>query len=365
MPRLQLRRARRVVVKVGSSLLAPGGEPDRRYVGGLVRQVAEQVRSGRQMLLVTSGAISAGLKPLGLARRPSDLPLLQAAAAAGQGLLMHAYQVAFSRCGLVAAQVLLTRDGLEERQRYLNARNTLRAILDRRAVPVINENDTVSVDEIRFGDNDMLSALVASLAEADLLVLLTGVAGLTDGGRVVPYVRRITPEVESLVRADKSAEGTGGMGSKLEAARVGEASGFRTVVAPGREEAVLARVLDGREVGTLFDSLGERPAARKRWLAFGGRPVGRIVVDDGAARALVERHKSLLPIGVVAAEGEFAAGAFVSVVARAGREIARGISNYSAADARRIMGRRTRDLAGIVGPARFDEVIHRDNLTVL
>ena len=366
MPRSQIRRARRIVVKVGSSLLAPGGELDRRFIGALAKQIAVQVAGGRQVLLVTSGAISAGLRPLGLAERPNELPLLQAAAAAGQGLLMHAYQIAFSRCDLVAAQILITRDGLDQRERYLNVRNTIRALLERGAVPVINENDTVSVEEIRFGDNDLLSALVASLAEADLLILLTGVAGLLDGdGQVVRTVEAITPEIEALVRVNVSAEGLGGMGSKLSAARIGQKSAFHTVVAPGREPEVLTRVLDGEELGTFFQAGGGKLGARKRWLAFGHRPSGRIVIDDGAVRALVERHKSLLPIGVVAAEGGFLAGACVAVVTRRGREVARGISNYSAADVECIKGRRTDELAAIVGEVRFDEVVHRDNLTVL
>ncbi len=366
MPRSQIRRARRVVVKVGSSLLAPGGELDRKFIGSLARQVAAAVGAGREVLLVTSGAISAGLKPLGLAGRPAELPLLQAAAAAGQGLLMHAYQIAFSRCDLVAAQLLITRDGLDGRERYLNARNTIRALLERRAVPVINENDTVSVEEIRFGDNDLLSALVASLAEADLLVLLTGVAGLMDReGRVVRNVGEITPEIDALVRSDRSEEGSGGMGSKLAAARIGQKSAFHTVIVPGREPDAVSRVLDGEELGTFIKAGGEKLGARKRWLAFGQRPAGRIVVDDGAARALVERKKSLLAIGVAAVEGSFAAGESVSIVTKRGRELARGISNYSAADVGRIKGRRTDELAAVVGEVRFDEVVHRDNLTVL
>ena len=366
MPRKVLRQARRIVVKVGSNLLAPGGEMDRKFIGELARQAAALVRAGRQVMIVTSGAIAAGLKPLGLARRPPELPLLQAAAAAGQGLLMHAYQVAFGRQDLVAAQVLITRDGLEDRERYLNARNTLMALLERGAVPVINENDTVSVDEIRFGDNDRLSALVASLAGADLLVLLSGVPGLLDAaGAVVPRVGEVGAEVRALVRAEKSAEGSGGMDSKLEAARIGARAGFHTVVAGGREPEVLLLVADGQEVGTWFVGGAAREAARKQWLAFSQRAEGRLVIDDGAVRALVERKKSLLPSGVLAAEGNFGAGAGVAIVTRRGKEVARGISNYSSRDVERIKGRKTSELAAIVGEARFDEVVHRDNLTVL
>jgi len=365
-PRKVLRRARRVVVKIGSNLLAPGGELDRRFIGSLAKQTAELVRCGREVLLVSSGSIAAGLKPLGMKKRPGDLPLLQAAAATGQGMLMHAYQTAFGRQDMVAAQILITRDGLENRQRYLNARNTVLALLKKKAVPVINENDTVSVDEIRIGDNDTLSALVASFSGADLLVMLTDVPGLLDAdGTVVPHVEKIDGSVHSLVGSGKTAEGVGGMSTKLEAARIGRKSGFQTVVAPGREHHVLARVLDGEEIGTWFLAGEERPAARKQWLAFSQKSEGRIVVDDGAVRALVERHKSLLPSGIVRTEGRFRAGAGVTITTRRGREVARGVSNYSAADIERIKGRKTSELATIVGEARFDEVVHRDNLTVV
>jgi glutamate 5-kinase len=366
MTRREVARARRLVVKIGSSLLAPGGELNRRFIGDLARQTATLTRSGRQVLIVTSGAIAAGLRPLGLAGRPTELPLLQAAAAAGQGLLMHAYQVAFGRQGLVAAQVLVTRDGLEHRQRYLNARNTVLALLERGAVPVINENDTVSVDEIRFGDNDRLSALVASLAGADLLVLLSTVPGLQAAdGSVVERVGDIGTEADALVRSDRSAEGTGGMASKLEAARVGLRAGFHTVIAGGREENVLPRLLEGERLGTWFVGGAARAAARKQWLAFSQKSQGILVIDEGAVKALVERKKSLLPSGILRAEGSFSAGAGVTVVSRRGREVARGISNYSSRDIERIKGRQTSELAGLLGPVRFDEVVHRDNLTVL
>ncbi|MHC4914439.1 MAG: glutamate 5-kinase, partial [Planctomycetota bacterium] len=324
------------------------------------------VNTGREMLIVSSGAIAAGLKPLGLKRKPGDLPLLQAAAAAGQGLLMHAYQIAFGRQNLVAAQILITRDGLEHRQRYLNARNTALALLKRKAVPIINENDTVSVDEIRFGDNDQLSALVASFVGADLLIMLSDVPGLLDAdGRVVQRVEEIDAETRSLVRSDRTPEGVGGMISKLEAVEIGQKSGFHTVVAPGREPEVLHRVTDGEETGTWFVCGEERPAARKQWLAFSQKSEGRIVIDEGAVKALVERQKSLLPSGILRAEGNFRAGAGVSIVTRRGREVARGITNYSADDVQKIRGHKTSELGGIVGEAHFDEVVHRDNLTTV
>ncbi len=365
MPRKELRRARRIVVKVGSSLLAPGGELDRKFIGSLARQTAALLRSGREVLIVSSGSIVAGLKPLGISRRPAARPLLQAAAAAGQGLLMHAYQTAFGRQKLVAAQILITRDGLENRQRYLNARNTVLALLKRKAVPVINENDTVSVDEIRFGDNDTLSALVASFIGADLLVMLSDVPGLLDGGQVVSRVEKVGAATRALVERGKSAEGVGGMTTKLDAAGIGQKGGFHTVLAAGREPNVLERVVDGEELGTWFVAGSQRPAARKQWLAFSQKAAGSIVIDDGAVKALVERKKSLLPSGIVRAEGRFAAGAGVSIVTRRGREVARGISNYSAADVERIKGKKTGELSAIVGKVRFDEVVHRDNLTVV
>ncbi len=366
MPRKVLRRAKRVVIKIGSNLLAPGGELDRKFIGSLAKQTAELVRSGREVLVVSSGSIAAGLKLLGMKKRPGDLPLLQAAAAAGQGMLMHAYQIAFGRQDLVAAQILITRDGLENRQRYLNARNTVLALLKKKAVPVINENDTVSVDEIRFGDNDTLSALVASFSGADLLVMLTDVPGLLDAdGEVVPRVEKLNSRVHALVDSRKTAEGVGGMSTKLEAALIGQKGGFHTVVAPGRERGVLTRILDGEEVGTWFLAGEDRPAARKQWLAFSQKSEGKIFVDDGAVKALVERHKSLLPSGIVRAEGRFRAGAGVTIATRRGREVARGVSNYSAADIEKIKGRKTSELAAIVGKAHFDEVVHRDNLTIV
>jgi glutamate 5-kinase len=365
-PRKVLRRAKRVVIKIGSRLLAPGGELDRKFIGALAKGTAELVRGGREVLIVSSGSIAAGLKPLGLSRRPGDLPLLQAAAAVGQGMLMHAYQIAFGRRDLVAAQILITRDGLEDRQRYLNARNTVLALLKKKAVPVINENDTVSVDEIRFGDNDTLSALVASFSGADLLIMLTDVAGLLDeNGNVVPRVEKVDAAVRALVDSSKTVEGVGGMSTKLDAALIGQKGGFHTIVAPGRENDVLARVLDGEELGTWFVAGEERPAARKQWLAFSQKSEGKIVIDDGAVKALVESKKSLLPSGIVRAEGRFRAGAGVAITTKRGREVARGISNYSATDIEKIKGKKTSELAAVVGKAHFDEVVHRDNLTVV
>ncbi len=233
-------------------------------------------------------------------------------------------------------------------------------------MPVINENDTVSVDEIKFGDNDTLSALVASFSGADLLVMLTDVAGLLDeDGAVVPRVEKIDATVRGLVDSGKTVEGVGGMGTKLDAALIGRKGGFHTVVAPGRENNVLARVLDGEELGTWFVAGEERPAARKQWLAFSQKSEGSLAIDDGAVKALVERHKSLLPSGIVHVEGRFSAGAGVAITTKRGREVARGISNYSAADIEKIKGRKTSELAAVVGKSHFDEVVHRDNLKIV
>jgi glutamate 5-kinase len=364
--RREVKSAKRIVIKVGSNLLAPGGELDRRFIGSLVRQINGLIQSGHQVLLVSSGSIAAGLKPLGLSKRPADLPMLQAAAAVGQGQLMHAYQVYFGRQQQTVAQVLITRDGLEDRQRYLNARNTVLTLLKKKVVPVINENDTVSVDEIRFGDNDRLSALVASFAEADLLIMLSNVPGLLDANQeVVNRVEKITPTIRGLVSASTSNEGVGGMSAKLEAARIGQKSGFQTVLAAGRETNVLARIVAGEQLGTWFVASQGRPAARKQWLAFSQKSHGSIIVDDGAAVALTKSQKSLLPIGVLGTDSSFKAGAGVSIINRRGREIARGITNYSSKDIDLIKGCKSRQLAAKVGDVRFDEVVHRDNLTVL
>jgi glutamate 5-kinase len=360
-------------VKVGTSLLTGGGcGLQKAMIDRLARQVARLREAGKECIIVTSGAIGAGLGPLGFNARPKAIASLQACAAVGQTKLMEAYDSAFRKCGSAVGQVLLTRECIHDRARYLNARNTLNALLDRGAVPVINENDTVSVDEIRFGDNDLLSALVTNLAEAGLLVILTDVPGFmtadprADGSaKVVPTVERITDEVASSATVGGTFLGTGGMVSKVQAARIVTRGGVPLVVAGGQERNVLVRIVEGHAVGTLFLPPGAGLASRKQWIAYGKKALGALVVDDGARRALVERGKSLLPTGIVAVEGRFEEGDMVAVRTASGSEVARGLANFGSADVKRILGRKTSEISQILGRKSPDEVIHRDNLVLL
>ncbi|MBI3829128.1 MAG: glutamate 5-kinase [Planctomycetes bacterium] len=376
--RAGLKSARRIVVKVGTSLLTSGGvHVDRRYIVRLAAAVGQLWTAGKQVAIVTSGAIGAGCGALGFKERPKSLPDRQACAAAGQVELMKLYAQAFRRLKTPHAprsvgQLLLTRDGLEDRKRYLNARHTLEALFERRAVPIINENDTISVDEIRFGDNDTLSALVAVAAEAELLVILSDVEGLMNApprenpnARLIHEVPEITPEVESWASPSGSALGTGGMVSKLEAAKIVTGSGESMVLVGGSDPSVLERVLEGRRVGTYFAPRGDRMAARKRWLAYTQRTQGTIKVDAGARDALVKRHKSLLPSGIVSLEGHFDSGDLVALQGPDGRPFARGLSNYSRAEVEKIRGRKSSEIAKELGQLLFEEVVHRDNLVIL
>jgi glutamate 5-kinase len=371
--RARLAESRRVVVKVGSRVLR--GEAargiDEARLDALCGEVAALRAAGREAIVVTSGAIACGLARLGLERRPGDLPRLQAAAAAGQIALMRLYEEALSRRGLTAAQVLLTHADAADRRRYLNARATLRALLDLQAVPVVNENDTVATAEIKFGDNDNLSAEIAGLVEADLLILLTDVEGLYDAdprttpaARRVPLVRDVAREAAPFAGKGDGAVGTGGMATKVAAAGKAACAGIRTVIADGRRRDIVAAVLRGEDVGTLVLADATPIAARKRWIAHTLKPRGRVVVDDGARVAVAERGKSLLPSGVRAVDGDFQRGEPISVVDEVGREFARGLSSYDSADLARIAGKRSEAAREILGFA-YEEAIHRDDLVLL
>jgi glutamate 5-kinase len=362
--RALLAGVRRVVVKIGSRLLAesPAGRP-----AAIADQVAALRRRGLAVVVVSSGAISFGVRALGLAARPHDLPRLQAAAAVGQGRLVQQWQHAFAAHDLVIGQVLLTHDDLGDRRRFLSARHTLRALLDQGVVPIVNENDTVATEEIRFGDNDQLAALVCNLASADLLIMLTDVEGLrgSDGVRI-PVVRDIEREAAPVAGASGAdGVGSGGMASKVTSARMVTRTGVPAVVAPGRLGNVLVDVLDGADVGTLFVPGAGVLSARKHWIAYGARPGGRLVVDDGARRALVEQGKSLLPRGITAVEGQFGPGETVSVLAPDRTELARGLAAYGADDLRKIQGLRSADIEATLGYRSLDEAIHRDDLVLL
>ncbi len=362
---------RRVLVKVGSSVLTSrSGGVDRRRIRHLADQVSALLDEGREVIVVSSGAIATGLGELGLDDRPTTMPALQAIAAVGQGRLIRLYKQAFRRRGRKVGQVLLSREDMEDRGRFLNTRNTLSALLRFGCVPLINENDTVCVDEIRYGDNDFLAAHLATMILADLVVLLTTVDGLMetcDGGvpRRVRAVERISDEVLGLDDGGRSPRGSGGMTSKLRAASYVTRAGVPVVVANGKSRDVLLRVLRGEDVGTLFLPAPRRMASRKRWIGFTARTRGRLVVDEGARRALVERGKSLLASGIRQVHGTFRQGDVVALEVQGAEPFAQGLTNYSSDELARIQGCHTRDIEARLGYKDYDEAIHRDNLVVL
>ena len=363
-----LRTAQRVVVKVGSSsLTTDGGELDLVRLGELVDVIAARVRLGIQVVLVSSGAIAAGLTPLGLTRRPRDLATQQAAASVGQGALLAAYSLAFGVHGLTVGQVLLTADDVTRRLHYANARRTLDRLLDLGVVPVVNENDTVATHEIRFGDNDRLAALVAHLVHADALVLLSDVDALYDGppSRAgtsrVPLVRGPVDLKNVRIRGSAAGVGTGGMTTKIEAAAIATAAGITTVLTSA---ARAAEAMAGQDVGTLFAPTGSRRASRLLWLAHATTARGRLILDDGAVAAVVDRRKSLLPAGIVRVEGRFGDGDPVDLCDPAGRAVARGLVNYDSTELPGLLGRSTHELARTLGPTYEREVVHRDDLVL-
>lgn len=368
-----VKQARRIVVKVGSSLVtAEGRGLDHAALSRWAEQIAALVEQGREVVLVSSGAIAEGIARLGWKKRPRAVNELQAAAAVGQMGLVQAYESIFRTHGLHAAQVLLTHEDLADRTRYLNARSTLRTLLALRAVPIINENDTVATDEIRLGDNDTLGALVTNLIEADCLIILTDQPGLyTADPRRHPDATLVMdahagdPELERMAGGAGSSVGTGGMLTKILAARRAARSGAHTVICSGREERVLLRLAAGEGIGSQLVARQAPLAARRQWLADHLQLRGGLVLDDGAVRALLEDGKSLLPVGVKGVTGEFERGEVVAVVDAAGREIARGLVNYSVNEARRIAGKASSAIESELGYVDEPELIHRDNLVVL
>jgi glutamate 5-kinase len=369
----RLGRVRRLVVKVGSGLVTtPVGGATTARIDELAADIAA-VREGRQIVLVSSGAIATGTARLGLRERPRSIPEKQAAAAVGQSALMWQYEAAFGRHRMRVGQVLLAAQDISDRARYLNARNTLQALLKFDVLPIVNENDTVAVEEIKVGDNDNLSALVATLIDADLLVLLTDVDGLyTDdpavnaGARKLDTVDAVTDAIARLARDRVDPVSVGGMATKLQAARKAAAAGVPMIIASGRQPNVLRRLLDGEPVGTYFAPKANRLGARKHWIAFAVPPQGRVTVDAGALAALTQRGKSLLPSGIVEVEGDFASGEVIALLGGAGgREFARGVVNFDAAELRKIRGAKTQEIEQRLGYKSFDEVIHRDNLVIL
>ena len=364
--------AKRIVVKVGSSLVTNEGRGvDPLAIGNWCRQLAELARQGREVVMVSSGAIAEGVRRLGWPSRPSQLHELQAAAAVGQMGLAQMYESQLSHHGLRSAQVLLTHADLADRERYLNARSTLLTLLALKAVPVINENDTVVTDEIKFGDNDTLGSLVANLIEADVLIILTDQAGLYSGDpRRDPQARLIAsavagdPALEQMAGGAGSALGRGGMITKVLAAKRAARSGASTVIAWGREPDVLVRLAKGEAIGTLLHASTAKVAARKQWMADHLQLRGAVVVDDGASQVLRQSGKSLLPIGVVSVDGEFNRGDVVAVRDAAGREIARGLANYSASETRIVARKPSSQIEALLGFTNGPELIHRDNLVL-
>jgi glutamate 5-kinase len=369
--RLRLKESQTLVVKVGTRILThETGKLNFRVMEKIVRELADLRNQGKDVLFVSSGAVGAGIGRLGLERKPQTTREKQAVAAVGQGLLIQMYEKLFSEYGQVVAQVLLTRDDFNDRKRYLNSKNTLRTLLEFGVVPIINENDTVAVEEIEFGDNDTLSALVASVIDADLLVLLTDIDGLYSGNpksdekaELLGIVDSITPEVRKMAGVSSEMLGTGGMVTKVSAAEIAMNSGIPMVIANGRMPDVMQRILDGESVGTLFCAREKCLDGRKRWIAYGQAAHGLLVVDRGARKALVEDGKSLLPSGIVDVQGDFEQGDMVAIRDQEGNELARGLVNYTSGELKIIRGMRTEKAAEALQRA-CSEAVHRNNMVV-
>ena len=365
--------AKTLVVKVGSSLVTNNGEGlDQAAIAAWASQIAQLVRGGKQVVLVSSGAVAEGMQRLGWKKRPTAVNELQAAAAVGQMGLVQMYETCFTQYGLHTAQVLLTHDDLADRKRYLNARSTLRTLLDLKVIPIINENDTVVTDEIRFGDNDTLGSLVANLIEADALVILTDQHGLYSAdprkdpkAQFIQHAIAGTPALEAMAGGAGSSVGTGGMLTKILAAKRASRSGAHTVIASGREPDVLVRLAQGEIIGTHLQATQMKTAARKQWLADHLQLRGKLTLDNGAVKVLKQDGKSLLPIGVTAVEGSFERGEVVACCDETGHEIARGLVNYSAAETARILKKPSSEIEKILGYVDEASLIHRDNLILI
>ena len=362
---------RRILVKVGSAVLTGEDGLELNIIEQLVADIAALRERGFQIVLVSSGAIASGKHRMGIEGKLKSIPQKQAAAAIGQGRLMRVYSNAFGKHGLFVGQVLLTMSDITDRKRFLNIRNTLFTLMDWGVITIINENDTVAVDEIKFGDNDHLAAMVANVIEAHLVINLTSTEGLYDQNpsatkkaKLIPIVTELTPEIEAVATEEATPVGMGGMKSKVQAAKKVTASGIPYIIAPGRRTGILQEILDGKETGTLFLPSTEHLNSRKYWIAFTLRSRGRIFIDEGAKEAIVRDGKSLLPTGVTQVEGDFVLGDPVSCVDALGNTIAKGLVNYSADEIRKIMGLKTAKIEQVLGYKDYDEIVHRDNLAV-
>lgn len=359
-------KARRLVVKVGTNALTDeSGRLDHAMVARLVDQIAAVMKSGASVTLVASGAIGAGIAEMNLPGRPAEVDMLQAAAAVGQSCLMRIFQDSFGRHGLKVAQVLLTRDDFEHRGRYLSIRNTLAALSCCGVLPILNENDAVGGRAVCFGDNDMIAALVANMVRADLMVLLSVVDGVLKDGAVVDVIQQVDSQTLTLAGSYRSKQGSGGMGSKMTAAGMVTSAGEAAIIANAKTPDILTRILSGDKLGTVFVPAMRKLSSRKRWIGQAAKPAGKIQIDDGASRAIAQQGKSLLPSGVTGVSGAFKRGATVAIVDSAGRQIARGLANYSAEQIERIKGMKTGQIAKILGEKPCDEVVHRNNMMLM
>ena len=369
--KFSLGRAKRVVVKIGSNVLTQNNGLNLKAIQSITRQICRLIDDGREVILVSSGAMASGVKKVGLPKRPDELPKRQAVAAVGQAGLIMEYEKSFGRFHKKVAQILLTSEDLSNRKRYLNARNTLYTLLDWQVVPIINENDTVSVEEIKLGDNDNLAAMITLLMEADILINLTDIEGLFNkdprihpDAELIPMVTTITKSTEQYASEIPGALGTGGMISKIRAARKVNSAGVPMVIAKGDEPNILIKLFSDGAHGTFFVPRKEKLASRKCWIAFSLKPQGAVKIDDGAANAILKNGKSLLPSGIVAVEEDFNIGAAVEFKNRKNEILGIGLANYSAADIRKIMGLKSKQIKAVLGHKAYDEVIHRDNLAI-
>jgi len=371
--RAKLQKAKRIVIKIGSALLTDDGRGlDRQSIAQWVDQMVQCKKRGIEIVLVSSGSVAEGIVRLGLTERPTQVNLLQAAAAIGQTGLVNAYEEYFQAHGFASAQILLTHDDLSDRKRYLNARSAINTLLEMGAVPIINENDTVVTDEIRFGDNDTLGALVTNLVDADGLIILTDQDGMFDkdprthqDAKLLSSVSANDPALDAMAGGRSGALGRGGMQTKLRAARLAARSGANTVVVGGRIESVITRLMDGESLGTLFEASTDRQWARKQWLAGHLQTKGNVILDEGAVKALSAGGNSLLSVGVTSVSGSFRRGEMVRCVDQQGQELARGLINYNSEDANKICGRASSEIAGVLGYCHEPELIHCDNLVLI
>ena len=371
--RNEIKNAVRVVVKIGTSTLTyNNGKLNLFRIEKLVRELADLANQGKEIILVTSGAVGAGLDRLGSTERPKTIPEKQAVAAIGQVILMHMYEKLFAEYGQIVAQVLLTRENSVKHKLYINSRNTLLTLLKMGVIPVINENDAIAIDELKIGDNDTLSATVATIVDADLLIILSDIEGVFTANpqndptaQLIEEITDITPEIEELAGGAGSKLGTGGMYTKIQAAKIAVNAGVTMVIASGALEGVVRNILSGEKIGTIFPAKEQHLQVRKSWLAFGAMIKGELVVDEGCEKALITEGSSLLSVGIVEVKGTFDQGNSVRILSKQGREIARGLANYNSEEIKKICGKNTNNISKILGSKLYDEVIHRDNMVIM